>query len=310
VRRFQSRHILDADGILGKATLEAVNVPLEHRVRQLELALERGRWLPELGDRPSLFVNVPIFRLWASNPVRGEEPLRMNVVVGDSLSHQTPIFVQYMEYLVFRPYWNPTPSIARDEIVPHVRRDPSYLQRENMEIVASGAENARALPATPENLDKVAEGRLYVRQKPGPRNSLGLVKFVFPNQENVYMHGTPAQALFSRTRRDLSHGCIRLEEPLELAEWILGEVPGWTRERIEEAMNAERPLRVNLPEPMMVVIFYDTVHVNSEGVVHFASDIYGHDRALDEALSRGYPYDEIEERPEGRLPGTAVGAIS
>jgi murein L,D-transpeptidase YcbB/YkuD len=298
VKRFQSRHILDADGILGKATLEAVNVPLEQRVRQLELAMEKGRWLPELGDRPSLFVNVPIFRLWASNPVRGEEPLRMNVVVGKSLSHQTPIFVQQMEYVVFRPYWNPPPSITRDEIVPHLRRDPSYLERENMEIVASGAENAPAMPPTPENLDKVVKGRLYVRQKPGPRNSLGLVKFIFPNRENVYMHGTPAQALFSRTRRDFSHGCIRLEKPFELAEWVLRDVPGWTRERIEEATNGDRPLQVNLPESLTVVIFYDTVHVNSEGVVHFASDIYGHDRALDEALSRGYPYEEIEESPE------------
>jgi murein L,D-transpeptidase YcbB/YkuD len=221
------------------------------------------------------------------------------VVVGKSLSHQTPIFVQQMEYVVFRPYWNPTPSIVRDEIVPLVRRDPSYLERENMEIVASNEEQAPALPATPANLDEVVEGRLFVRQKPGPRNSLGLVKFIFPNRENVYMHGTPARALFSRTRRDFSHGCIRLEKPLELAEWLLREVPGWTREGIEDAMNGERPLQVNLPEPITVVIFYDTVHVNSEGVVHFAADIYGHDRALDEALARGYPYEGIEEGPEG-----------
>jgi murein L,D-transpeptidase YcbB/YkuD len=222
----------------------------------------------------------------------------MNVVVGNSLNHQTPIFVQQMEYVVFRPYWNPTPSITRDEIVPQIRRDPSYLEREDMEIVASGAENARALPATPANLEQVLAGRLYVRQKPGPRNSLGLVKFIFPNRENVYMHGTPARALFSRTRRDFSHGCIRLEKPLDLAEWVLREVPGWTRQGVEDAMNGDRSLQVNLPEPIMVVIFYDTVHVNSEGIVHFASDIYGHDRALDEALARGYPYREIADGPE------------
>jgi murein L,D-transpeptidase YcbB/YkuD len=158
--------------------------------------------------------------------------------------------------------------------------------------VASGDENAPALPATPENLDAIVAGRLYLRQKPGPRNSLGLAKFMFPNHENVYMHGTPAQELFSRTRRDFSHGCIRLEDPTRLAEWVLRDAPGWTRPRIEAAMQAERPTRVNLREPLMVVLFYDTVHVNSEGVVHFVGDIYGHDRALDGALARGYPYPE------------------
>jgi len=142
------------------------------------------------------------------------------------------------------------------------------------------------------NLDAVVAGRLFVRQRPGPRNSLGLVKFIFPNHENVYMHGTPATQLFSRTRRDFSHGCIRVEDPARLAEWVLRDVPGWTRERIESAMQAERPARVNLREPLMVVLFYDTVHVNSDGVVHFVGDIYGHDRALDRALARGYPYPE------------------
>jgi L,D-transpeptidase YcbB len=135
-------------------------------------------------------------------------------------------------------------------------------------------------------------GRLYVRQKPGPQNSLGLAKFIFPNTENIYMHGTPARQLFSRTRRDFSHGCIRLEDPAGLAEWVLRDNPGWTRERIEKAMQGDRPTQVNLREHLRVVIFYDTVHVNSEGVVHFVSDIYGQDRALEEALDRGYPYPE------------------
>jgi murein L,D-transpeptidase YcbB/YkuD len=292
VKRFQARHILDADGILGAGTIEALNVPLAARVRQLELAMERGRWLPPLHDRPTVFVNVPLFRLWASDPVRGEEPLRMRVVVGRSLDNRTPIFVQQMEYVVFRPYWNPPYGIAAKEIVPHARRDASYLEREDLEIVASGDEGAPALPATPENLDAIVAGRLVVRQKPGPRNSLGLAKFIFPNHENVYMHGTPATQFFSRTRRDFSHGCIRVEDPAGLAEWVLRDVPGWTRERIEAAMQAERPTRVNLREPLLVVLFYDTVHVNSEGVVHFVGDIYGHDRALDEALARGYPYPE------------------
>jgi murein L,D-transpeptidase YcbB/YkuD len=292
VKRFQARHILDADGLIGAATIEAVNVPLARRVRQIELAMERGRWLPPLAERPTVFVNVPLFRLWASDPARGDEPLRMNVVVGKALRSRTPIFLEEMEYVVFRPYWNPPPSILKGEIIPHARRDPAYLGREDMEIVASGRDDAAPLPASPENLDAVLAGRLFVRQKPGPRNSLGLAKFIFPNAENIYMHGTPARQLFSRTRRDFSHGCIRLEDPARLAEWVLRDNPGWTRERIDKAMQGDRPTQVNLRERLRVVIFYDTVHVNSEGVVHFVSDIYGHDRALDEALARGYPYPQ------------------
>ena len=290
VKRFQARHILDVDGVIGKATIEALNVPLARRVRQIELAMERGRWLPRLADRPTVFVNVALFRMWASDPVRGDEPLRMNVVVGKALSHATPMFVEEMEYVVLRPYWNPPPSILRKEIVPHARRDPSYMERERFEIVASGRDDAPALAATPENLDAVLAGRLFIRQKPGPRNSLGLAKFIFPNHDNIYMHDTPAPQLFSRTRRDFSHGCIRVEDATALAEWVLHDKPGWTRDRIEKAMQGARPTQVNLSQRLRVVIFYDTVHVNSEGVVHFVGDIYGHDRALDQALAGGYPH--------------------
>jgi len=290
VKSFQHRHGLEADGVIGAGTIATLNVSVAHRVRQLELALERMRWLPKLSDRPTVFVNVPLYRLWAADPQTGDEPLRMNVVVGKSLDHKTPIFIGQMEYVIFRPYWNPPYGITVKEIVPHVRRDPSYFARENLEIVASGDENAPALPPTPANLDQVVAGTLHIRQKPGPKNSLGLAKFIFPNTENIYMHGTPAQQLFSRARRDFSHGCIRLEDPARLAEWVLRDQPEWTRERIQAAMQGERPTRVNLKEPLTVVLFYDTVHVNSEGVVFFVDDIYGHDRQLDAALKRGYPY--------------------
>ncbi|HSF14357.1 MAG TPA: L,D-transpeptidase family protein [Vicinamibacteria bacterium] len=292
VRSFQERHVLDADGVVGKGTLEALNVPFTQRLRQLELALERGRWLPTLSDRPTVFVNVPLFRLWATDPASGEEPLRMNVVVGKSLNHRTPIFLGEMAYIVFRPYWNPPYGITRNELVPHARRDPSYMETQNLEIVASGADDAVALPPTPENLDAVVAGKLHIRQKPGPHNSLGLAKFIFPNAESVYMHGTPTQQLFSRTRRDFSHGCIRLERPADLAAWVLRDEPEWTPERIDAAMKGERPKQVNLDEPLLVVLFYDTVHVNSEGVVHLINDIYGHDAMLDRALEQGYPYPE------------------
>jgi murein L,D-transpeptidase YcbB/YkuD len=290
VRRFQWRHVLEADGVIGAGTIAALDVPIAHRVRQVELAMERMRWLPDMHDKATVFVNVPLYRLWATDPSTGEEPLRMNVVVGKAVDHHTPIFIDQMEYVIFRPYWNPPRSIVLNELLPKARKNPGYLDREELEIVASGADDAPALPVTPENLNKVAAGALFVRQKPGPRNSLGLAKFIFPNDENVYMHGTPAQALFSRVRRDFSHGCIRLEDAARFAEWELRDQKEWTRTRIDQAMQAGRPLRVNLTSPPTVVIFYDTVHVNSEAVVFFAEDIYGHDRALDEALRRGYPY--------------------
>jgi murein L,D-transpeptidase YcbB/YkuD len=290
VKRFQERHGLQNDGVIGAGTIKTLNVSLADRVRQIELGMERMRWLPALSDRPNVFVNVAEYRLWATDPITGDEPLRMNVVVGQSLNHQTPIFVEQMEYVIFRPYWNPPRSITLKEIVPKARRDPSYFAKEDLEIVATGDDNAPSLPPTPENLSQVVAGRLHVRQRPGVHNSLGLAKFIFPNDEDVYMHGTPAQQLFSRARRDFSHGCIRLEDPARFAEWVLRDQPAWTRAKIDAAMQGARPTRVNLKQPLTVVLFYDTVHVNSENVVFFVEDIYGHDRALDAALARGYPY--------------------
>jgi murein L,D-transpeptidase YcbB/YkuD len=290
VKGFQRRHGLEADGVIGPGTVAALNVPLAARVRQVELAMERMRWLPKMSDRPTVFVNVPFYRLWATDPRTGGEPLRMNVVVGKSLHHRTPLLVERMEYVVFRPYWNAPYGITVKEIVPHARRDPSYLGRENLEIVAGGDENAPALPPTPANLATVVAGTLRIRQRPGPKNALGLVKFIFPNDENVYMHGTPAPQLFARARRDFSHGCIRVEDPTALAAWVLRDQPEWPRPRIEAAMQAERPTRVNLEEPLDVILFYDTVHVNSDGVVFFVDDVYGDDRQLDAAIERGYPY--------------------
>jgi murein L,D-transpeptidase YcbB/YkuD len=290
VKSFQARHALEPDGTIGPGTITALNVSAAARVRQIELALERERWLPDTRTEPMVFVNVPLFRLWAHDPGRPDEPLRMNVVVGKSLGHATPIFVEEMEYVIFRPYWSPPPSIVRSEIVPKARVDPSYLARQNMEIVATGDEKAVALPGTPANLDKVLAGKLFVRQKPGEKNSLGLAKFIFPNSENVYMHGTPAQQLFSRSRRDFSHGCIRLEDPARLGEWILRDSPDWTRARIEAAMKGDRPTQVNLKKKLKVILFYDTAYVDSKNVVHFADDYYGHDAKLEAALRHGYPY--------------------
>jgi murein L,D-transpeptidase YcbB/YkuD len=290
VKRFQDRHALDADGVIGPATIAAVNVPISARVRQIQLAAERERWLPELSRQRVLFVNVPLFRMWAIGPGRADEPFSMNVVVGKALGHATPVFISEMAYIIFRPYWNPPPGILRDEIIPHARKDPGYLASQDMEIIPVGGPAGAAVPPTPENLNAVLGGRLLLRQRPGPKNSLGLAKFIFPNDENVYMHGTPARQLFSRARRDFSHGCIRVEDPVGLAEWLLRDDPAWTRSQILAAMNGAAPVHVNLKQKVTVVLFYDTAYVDTEGVVRFSDDYYGHDAKLVEALAHGFPY--------------------
>ena len=290
VRRFQARHALEADGVIGASTIAALNVPLSRRVRQLELALERERWLPDTRHRSVIVVSVPFFRLWGYDPKLPDEPLQMKVVVGKSAGHATPLFVEEMEYIVFSPFWNPPPSILRNEIVPNARRDPDYLAQQNMELVAGADGDVPPLAATAANLDSVLKGEIFLRQRPGPKNSLGQAKFIFPNPDNVYMHGTPGKQLFARARRDLSHGCIRVEDAPSLAVWILREQPGWTRERIAAAMTGGMPVQVNLKERLTVLTVYDTVYVDSTGVLHFADDCYGHDARLEAALKKGYPY--------------------
>ena len=292
VRRFQIRHGLEPNGILSKETQAALRVPLAWRVRQIELALERVRWLPDVGDERLLAINIPMFRLWAwdSTPPDGGASLALDVIVGRALRTQTPVFVEQMREVIFRPYWNIPPSILRNETLPHIARDPDYLRRENMEIVRGDGDNALPVDATAENLVLLRKGVLRVRQRPGPHNALGLVKFVFPNDENVYMHGTPAQALFSRSRRDFSHGCVRVEDPVALAEWVLKEQPEWTRERILSAMAGTRSLHVGLSRPIQVILFYTTAAVMPEdGTIHFADDIYRHDAILDRALAHPNP---------------------
>jgi murein L,D-transpeptidase YcbB/YkuD len=287
VRRFQARHGLATDGVLGASTLAALNVPLERRVRQIELALERLRWLPHLDGRRMVAINIPMFRLWAWDPraAAGMPPQDMGVIVGRALKTQTPVLVEEMRHVVFRPYWNVPRSILRNEILPKVVRDASYLARHDMDIVRGAGDDAQPVAATPQNIELLGQGALRLRQRPGPHNSLGLVKFAFPNNENVYMHGTPAPELFARTRRDFSHGCIRLEDPVSMAAWVLGDQPSWTRERIVSAMSGARPVRVDLATPIQVVLFYTTAAVGpGDGTVRFADDIYRHDARLEAAL--------------------------
>jgi murein L,D-transpeptidase YcbB/YkuD len=287
VKRFQMRHGLEADGIVGKATQAALQVPLAQRVRQIELALERLRWLPDLSNQRFVALNIPMFDLWAWDSIRptGVPSFGMRAIVGRALSTETPVFVDEMRYVIFRPYWNVPRSILRNEILPMVERDSEYLRRQSMEIVRGPGDDARPVAATPENLTLLRQGKLRLRQRPGPQNALGLVKFVFPNNENVYLHGTPARELFGRTRRDFSHGCVRVEDPVALAEWVLNDQPTWTSEAILAAMSASTSRRVNLTRPIRLVLFYLTAIVMpQDGTMHFAEDIYRHDARLDRML--------------------------
>ena len=287
VRRFQTRHGLTPDGALGARTIAALQVPVAARAEQIALALERLRWLPDLGTRRVVAVNIPMFRLWAweAGPLEAPPVRTMEVIVGRAIRHETPVFVETMDHVIFRPYWNVPASIVRDEVLPAIARNPRYLATQQMEIVRGPGDDATVVPATPEAIAALAAGTLRLRQRPGPHNALGLVKFLFPNRESVYMHGTPAQALFARDRRDFSHGCIRVADPPALAVWALTGVPGWTSARIATAMQAETPERVPVAAPIDVVLFYMTASVGpDDDALHFADDIYGHDRALARAL--------------------------
>ena len=287
VMAFQRRHGLEPDGVIGAATMTQLRVPITDRVRQIELTLERWRWLPDRPPSRYIVVNVPAFRLalFEDDSTAQRPVLAMNVIVGQAHGrHHTPVFTNVMREVVFRPYWDVPPNIARKELLPIIRRNPSYLGREALEIVRGGDEGATIYPPTAVNLDLVAAGTLRLRQRPGPSNALGLVKFVFPNRYNVYMHGTPAQELFAESRRDFSHGCIRVEDPTALAEAVLRGQPAWDRGAVEGAMTGTATRRTPIARPVGVYVLYATAVVNDPGVPMFLPDIYGHDAALARAL--------------------------
>jgi len=287
VRSFQDRHGLQADGVLGKDTLEQLAVPLSQRVRQIELSLERLRWLPALPASPIIAVNIPSFRLWAFSDGGDDTAaqLTMPVIVGRAVkARETPVFIGEMRYVEFSPYWNVPPAIQRAEIVPHLQRDPGYWEREELEAVAVGSTGPPVTVLDAATLDGLTTGALRVRQRPGPKNALGAVKFVLPNTMDIYLHSTPAQQLFAQTRRDFSHGCIRVGDPPALAAFVLRDQPEWTPQRIAEAMGGDKTTTARLTRPIPVVLFYTTAIVDSTGAVRFSSDIYGYDRRLEQLL--------------------------
>lgn len=275
LQRFQERHGLEQDGVLGPATWRALTTPLSARVRQIEWTLSRWRSLPPNPHARAIFINIPRFRLYAMDSVddREAQMLQIDVIVGKAVEDlRTPTFSADMTHLIFRPYWDVPRSIALRELLPAARGNPGYLARNNYELV-DGSGRVVADPSG--RLDELAAGALRVRQRPGDTNALGAVKFMLPNPHNVYLHDTPARSLFERRTRAFSHGCIRVADPAALAEWVLRDVPGWSRERITEAMQGGQPLTVNLPEPIRVYIAYGTAIAREDGSVLFLDDLYG-----------------------------------
>jgi murein L,D-transpeptidase YcbB/YkuD len=287
IRQFQNRHGLRPDGIIGPATVKALSTPIATRTRQLELSLERLRWLRGLEPGPLVVINIPMFRLWAWDRPDGRTPpqVSMKAVVGRAVANQTHILMETMTHVVLGPFWNVPHSIVVDEILPLVARDALYLDRAHMEIVEGGSDEATVVPPTAANLARLRAGILRLRQRPGPDNALGSIKFVFPNKYRLVIHGTSAPALFAEPRRDLSHGCIRVEDPVALAAWTLQGLDEWSAGAIARAAPTAVSRRIDLPRPVRVLVYYMTAAVvPNDGLLHFSEDIYGRDRALDRAL--------------------------
>lgn len=280
---FQMRHDLDADGSIGPATLKELNTPVSERIADLRLNLDRWRWLPrELGDR-FILVNIAGYEL---EFVENDAPvLTMNVVVGQE-GWETPVFADTMEYIVANPYWNVPQSILEDEILPAVRADAGYLARNDYEVVDRSGSNV--IPAASIDWSDVSAGSFpyLVRQRPGPGNALGDLKFMFPNDHNIYLHDTPAGHLFSRTERAFSHGCIRLEKPEELARALLDRVTDAGSSQLDDLLAGDREKWVQFDAGVPVYILYFTAWVGEDGSVRFHHDIYGQDRGLREEMRR------------------------
>jgi L,D-transpeptidase YcbB len=276
VKTFQDRHGLNPDGLVGPGTVAALNVPVRARIEQLILNMERWRWVPrKLGARYVL-VNIPEFKL---HVVEGDtEQFSMRVIVGKELK-QTPVFSDKIQYIVLAPYWGIPASIVEEEIKPAVLRDRGYLARHQMELL----DGKRVISSRAVNWRTVTRANWHytLRQKPGAENPLGTMKFIFPNDHNVYLHGTPNGWLFNKEGRGFSHGCVRLEDPRKLADYLLQPQPAWTAERISSTIAAGTETWIALPEPVPVYIVYFTAWVSPDGRVQFRDDVYGHDQALE-----------------------------
>jgi murein L,D-transpeptidase YcbB/YkuD len=258
VRSFQERYGMNTDGVIGSSFIARMNTPLSAYIRKIIVNMERMRWIPTNISKHFLLINIPAFSLYAYDD--DTVTFRMNVVVGKDV-HKTVLFSGDLQYIVFSPYWNIPPSIMKAEILPAIQRDPGYLKRNNMEW------NGNA-----------------IRQKPGPKNSLGLVKFLFPNSYNIYLHDSPAKSLFNQPSRAFSHGCIRLAEPAKLAGYLLKNDPSWSDEKINQAMHSGKEKYVTLKQTIPVYIGYFTAYSDNKGKIHFRDDVYNRDQSLEEML--------------------------
>ncbi len=283
VKQFQLFHNLAPDGIAGAKTIAEMNVPVEYRVRQIEMNMERWRWTAHDLENPYILVDI------ASYDVQGviddQAEIEMRAIVG-RLHHETPIFSDHIKYIEFNPYWNLTPSIARNETVPKLREDPDYLDEKHIRVFDGWGQDAQELDPHKIDWNKVANpGKYKFRQDPGIWNALGTMKFIFPNKYSVYLHDTPNHDLFNRAERDFSHGCIRLSKPSQLAEWVLGlNDSGWNMAKIEEVLATQQRTVKSLSKPLAVHLTYETAWIDGDSRLRFAPDVYGRDSRLEKAL--------------------------
>lgn len=276
VKAFQSQNNLKSTGIVNSETVRLLNIPVDQRIRQVIINMERWRWIPKSFEPDYLLVNIPEFKLHVYE--KGKEALSMKVIVGKVLN-STPIFSDKMETVVLSPYWNVPVSIVVNELQDKLISDPSYLDRLDMEVVDShnnivDYHSIDWASVTEDNFKYV------IRRRPGPKNDLGDVKFVFPNSRNIYLHDTPHDELFNQSMRGFSHGCVRVEDPIGLAEYLLRNKPGWNRSKIVETINLRKEQAVRLKQSLPVYLVYFTAEADSEGNVHFYDDIYSHDATL------------------------------
>ena len=322
VRKYQQRNGLYVDGVVGISTIEALNVPVEERISQIELTMERWRLLPQyLGNR-YILVNIANYHLYGIE--NNNDTINMRIVVGKP-QWNTPMFSEEMTHLIINPYWNIPPSIFKDDIAPKIMEDSEYMSKQNMDAMGLKApekivveeaevvevvENVEATEVTDgdntgetelseveiqnkkaqeEYISKVLSGKYRLRQNPGPGNPLGRIKFLFPNKHSVYLHDTPNRGFFKKAQRNFSHGCIRVEKPLELAEFVLSSNPSWTQNTIQSSINKMKTKTVHLAESITVYVLYFTTWVDNEGTVNFHKDIYGLDKTLYNALRTTRP---------------------
>lgn len=263
IKNFQERHGLQTSGAINTETVKELNVSALERVKQLLINMERMRWMPSQPEGKLILVNIPEFVLHVME--NGKKVFDMKIVVGKE-GHNTMMFTKTLNQIVFSPYWNVPPSIVKDELLPEMAKDPDYLQKQNMEIIGEH------------------DGIPEIRQLPGENNSLGKVKFLFPNSYNIYFHDTPAKSLFNKNKRAYSHGCIRLNEPQKMAQYLLQNDASWDEMKISEAMNAEKEQYVKLKEPVEVFITYYTAWVDENGKLNFREDIYDHDKKIERKM--------------------------